>query len=109
MSEEQENKSTEQDYKSTEPEYKFVPPNAKQKRFTVAEHSALQEKEAKKNIPIPAPVKFLLGTPVVIALCFGIFYIPVLIFQFITALLHPPQNTAKTEQTTSSKSASTSP
>lgn len=54
-------------------------------QVTLQEYRARQEKAEKSKIKIPSAVKFILATPFLIVFSFGLFFIPFLIFQAVTA------------------------
>lgn len=72
-------------------------------RVTLAEHEAQQEKKAKKkNIKLHPLAKIIVNIPLILLFCFGIFFIPFMIYSIATSKEkgHEPtdENTEAVEQ-----------
>ena len=69
----------------------------KKEKISLEEYLALQKKNQKPAFKLPASVKIALATPAIIIFCFGLFYLPFMIFSIATSKPAPE----KTEKTVS--------
>ncbi len=56
-----------------------------------------RRKRRRKSIPVPIVFKIILGTPFLLLFCFGLFFLPYIIFLIATSPAAPPQNEETTE------------
>jgi len=55
-------------------------------KMTIQEYRALQTKKNRRfSVNAPAHVKFMAGTPFIIIFCFGLFFIPYILYQVVIA------------------------
>jgi len=69
-------------------------------QLTLAEYLANKKKAKKRKGQIPTHIKIILATPFLIIFCFGIFFIPYMLYLIATSPLapeNPDKNETKTE------------
>ncbi len=75
--------------------------NYKEKGFqqmTLKDYNALKlKKEKKQKKEMPAAVKYILMTPFILIFCFGLFFIPFMIYQFFVGLSQEQKPKEKTQ------------
>lgn len=65
--------------------------------MSLAEYEAMMKRKNKKvRLKVPAHLKFILTTPFIIIFCFGLFYIPFLIYQAASGNSNNKKDTKKT-------------
>lgn len=74
------------------------PSKSKPTQIPLKEYLAAKAKEEKKKkqSKIPLPVMIFLLTPLLIVFCFGLFYLPFLLFQIATGKSASDQNSKST-------------
>lgn len=54
-------------------------------QIPLSEYRAQKAKAQRKKKGLPAPVKFILATPLLIIFCFGLFFLPYMMYQIIVS------------------------
>ena len=72
-------------------------------QVSLQEYLSRQEKAKKSQFKIPPAVKYILAAPFLIIFCFGLFFIPYMIFKAITSTSADTQVTAKSASHSSHK------
>jgi len=64
--------------------------------LSLAEYQALRAKRShRKKSGLPAPVKFVFSTPLLIIFCFGVLFLPYIIYMIATGPFSPPKDDTK--------------
>lgn len=54
-------------------------------QLSLTEYEAIKKSKNQKKRKLPAPVMFVLSTPFVVVFCFGLYFIPMILYQVATS------------------------
>ena len=73
--------------------------------LSLADYEALRAKRSrKKGISIPVHFKFIFSTPLLIVFCFGVLFLPYVVYLIATGPFSPPKEKPKAEDISSENS-----
>jgi len=95
MNEEKKQLTEEEKLKEQEEYQELLARKYKEKGFqqiSLDEYEKIRAKKSKKSkVQIPTHMKFILGTPLIIIFCFGIFFIPYIVYLIFISSTTPPE------------------
>jgi len=67
-------------------------------QLSLAEYYAMKKKAQRKKIQIPVHIKIIIATPFLIVFCFGVFFLPYMLYVIATTPMQSP-DTEEPEKT----------